>query len=182
MSRPIVIPQVINAAEVVARANQTLNLTNQQLGALCEVSTRTVSRWWSHESAPDFNVFRKLAVAAHPKDAALAADLATAGGVTLEQLGLVRPPPAQPAPVVAPSPSPPPIPTHLLVESVVCSAAEELDAPPRAVRGILRAAFHRAREMHLTVEMMDEALTPRVPASPGPVDPTKDAAGSKKKK
>lgn len=182
MSRPIVIPHVINAAEVVARANQTLKLTNEQLGALCQVSTRTVSRWWSHESAPDFNVFRKLAVAAHPKDPALAADLATAGGVTLEELGLVVAPPPQPAPIVAPPPSPPPVPTRLLVESVVCSAAEELDAAPRAVRGILRAAFRRAREMHLSVEMLDDALTPAVPASPPPVDATKDPAGSKKKK
>jgi transcriptional regulator with XRE-family HTH domain len=181
MTRPIVVPHVVNATEMVVRASQSLQLLNADLAELCGVSVRTVSRWWSHESTPDFHVFQKLAAAAHLQDPALAADLATAGGVTLEQLGLAAPPPAQPAPVLMLPPAPPPVPTRLLVESVVCSAAEELDAPPRAVRGILRAAFRRAREMRLSVEDMDDALSPPPVAAPPPGDPAKHAAPSKRK-
>jgi hypothetical protein len=168
MSRPIVIPVVVNAGAVLGRANQTLQLTNGELAQLTGTSVRTVIRWYGGESHPGYDVFQKLAVAAFPKDSALAADLATAGGVTLEQLGLVQKQAAQRVPVVAPPPPPPPIPTSLLAEAVVCSAAEELDAPPRAVRGILRAAFRRAREMRLTVESMDDALSLPSPATAPP--------------
>jgi hypothetical protein len=58
-----------------------------------------------------------------------------------------------PAPVAAPGP-----PTHLVVESVVCAAAERLQATPTAVREVLRAAFARARTLGLSVQQVDDAL------------------------
>jgi hypothetical protein len=176
MSRPIVIPMVINAAEVLVRAKHALGLTDAELGKAMKCSTRTVSRFWGHASSPGHLHFRALATFAFPKDASLAADLATAGGVTLEQLGLRTPAPAPQAPRAAPPPELPPVATRLLAESVVCSAAEELDAPPRAVRGVLRAAFRRAREMRLTVEAMDDALS----GPPAPQAPAAAAASAPK--
>jgi transcriptional regulator with XRE-family HTH domain len=167
MSRPIVIPLVVNASEVAIRAKQSLGLSDRELAQVAECSLRTVSRWWGDESTPRHTHFQALAAFAFPKDAALAADLATAGGVTLEQLGLRSPAPPPQAPKAAPPPELPPVATRLLAESVVCSAAEELDAPPRAVRGVLRAAFRRAREMRLSVEEMDDALSAAAaPAAP----------------
>jgi hypothetical protein len=82
-----------------------------------------------------------------------------ATGETLESLGIVTP---APAPVVVPPPPPPapppPLPTALVVEAVVCAAADALQAPPSAVRGALLAAFCRARELRLSVNDVESAL------------------------
>ena len=48
----------------------------------------------------------------------------------------------------------------LMVESVVCAAAEAQGVLPAEVRSVLRAAFQRARAMSLTVEEVDDALRP----------------------
>lgn len=69
----------------------------------------------------------------------------------------------QPA-AAAPAPRPRP-PTQLLVEAVVCAAADAMRTTPASVRDALRAAFSRAREMGLTLEEMSEVLSPRPAAS-----------------
>ena len=92
----------------------------------------------------------KLAAAVFPRDPQLAAQLAQAAGATLQQLGLV---PASPAP--APPMAKPP---HL-VDTVVCAAAEALGVPPPAVRPALLAAFQRAREVGLTTEDVEQAIS-----------------------
>jgi transcriptional regulator with XRE-family HTH domain len=147
------------ASALAHEAQRVLGYTQHELGQLLGLSRRTVSRWASKHSRPSTSELQKLAGAVHPKDPALAAKLAREGGETLESLGIVKPsPPAliAPAPVVTVKPFPP---TRLVVESVVCAAAEVMQASPSAVRGVLRAAFARARGLGLTVEEMDEALT-----------------------
>ena len=161
------------AVGLAYQAQRALGLTQLELAGLLGLSRRTVSRWGANRSRPSASELQKLARAVHPKDPALAARLAREGGETLESLGIVAPPAPvvaapSPAPVVAVRPFPP---ARLVVESVVCAAAEAMQASPAAVRGVLRAAFARARGLGLTVEEMDEALTqpeePKPPTSRG---------------
>jgi hypothetical protein len=49
-------------------------------------------------------------------------------------------------------------PPHL-VDTVVCAAAEALGVPPPAVRPALLAAFQRAREVGLTTEDVEQAIS-----------------------
>jgi transcriptional regulator with XRE-family HTH domain len=129
------------------------------LGELLGASRRTVQRWDSGRGGPSASQLAQLAAAIHPRDASLAAKIAAAAGTSLEQLGLVRPPPVAVPPVAKalalPAPSPP---THL-TDAVVCAAAEALNAPPPAVRPVLLAAFRRAREVGLRVEDVEQALS-----------------------
>jgi DNA-binding XRE family transcriptional regulator len=152
------------ATALVTEAQFALGLTQDTLGKMLGLSRRTVSRWTRHTSAPSAEHLHALARAVHPKDAALAAKLARAGGESLESLGIAKAIAGVPLPGTPPRPFPP---TRLVVESVVCAAAEAMQASPAAVRGILRAAFARARALGLTVEEMDDALAEPAEPSPG---------------
>jgi hypothetical protein len=149
-----------NVLALLVRAQTVLGFDNQDLAKLVKLSPRTITRWWSKESGPSGDQILTILRAVHPKDATVSAQLATQLGHTLETLGVVvRPPPAPPAP--PPLPVPPPRPeADLLVEAVVCAAADALESTPAAVRPVLRAAFARARKLRMTVEDIDEALSP----------------------
>lgn len=54
-----------------------------------------------------------------------------------------------------------------MVESIVCAAAETMQTTPSAVRDVLRTAFARARGLGMTIEEVDDALSP-VPVAPPP--------------
>jgi hypothetical protein len=138
---------------------------------LLGISRRTVQRLASSGGTVHTQYMHVLARAVHPHDPALAASLALEGGQTLESLGVVRPaPPVVPAPPsISPPPRPAP-PTWLTVDSIVCAAAETMQAPPAAVRDVLRAAFARARGLGLTVEEVDDALSPPAPGQTDPSD------------
>jgi len=71
------------------------------------------------------------------------------------ELGLVQPEPPPPPP---PPPAPPPLPRHLLADSVVCAAADALKLVPESVRLSVHASFRRARELHMTVEDVEQAM------------------------
>jgi hypothetical protein len=156
-----------NLLPLIVQAQKVLAFDNQDLAKLVKLSPRTITRWWSNESSPSGDHVLAILRAVHPKDATVSAQLATQLGHTLETLGVVvRPPPAPPAP--PPPPPPPPRPaSDRLVEAVVCAAAEALESTPAAVRPVLRAAFARARKLRMTVEEIDEALSPalRAPAA-----------------
>jgi DNA-binding XRE family transcriptional regulator len=159
---PTVIPDD-SIGLLLMTARSTLGLTQEQLGALLGVSRRTSGRWERRQSIPAPHNLHALARAVHPHDPPLASRIAAEAGATLASLGLESPPPP-PAP--APPPPRPYPPVALLVESVVCAAAEALDAKPPAVRQVLQAAFHRARAMALSVEDIDDVLTPPPAAAP----------------
>ncbi|HEY3820796.1 MAG TPA: antitoxin Xre-like helix-turn-helix domain-containing protein [Polyangiaceae bacterium] len=157
------------AAGLLVRAQQVLGFQQGELADLLGVSRRTVQRIGGRDGTVHAQYMHVLARAVHAKDPELAAALASEGGKTLETLGLVSPavaPPAAP-PVHAVTPEAPPArplpPTRLMVESIVCAAAETMQTPPAAVRDVLRAAFARARGLGLTVEEVDEALSPPRP-------------------
>jgi hypothetical protein len=154
----------------VMNAKLALHIVDRELGELLGVSTRTVQRMMTRRSSFRVEHLQLLARKVHPTNPALAAALAAEGGVTLEALGLVKPaPPAAPSP--PPRAFPPP---HLLVEVIVCAAADAMQSTPSAVRDVLRAAFSRARTLGLTVEEVDAALAPPPqPAAPAKGKPAK---------
>jgi hypothetical protein len=164
---PLILPGP-DAIRLVIQSQATLGLSQEKLGELLAASRRTISRWVSGQSAPSLVQLQVLARAVHPANAALAAALAAESGQTLESLGLVPPAPAMAAtPATPPLPAPRPYPpTRLIVESVVCAAAEAMQATPTAVREVLRAALARAQSLGLSVEEMNEALSPAAEATP----------------
>ena len=80
-----------------------------------------------------------LTTALLPVDAALAAEVASSQGETLQGLGVVPE-------IVAPT-----VPVEHLVDSVVCAAADAVAQPPANLRPSLQAAFERAQAVGLSV-------------------------------
>jgi transcriptional regulator with XRE-family HTH domain len=131
-------------------------MTQKEFGEALNASHRTASRWEAGQSNPYTPELRKLAAMVYSRDAELADELAAVVGETLESLGIVAPPaPAPPAP-----PPPSPLPSRLLVDAVVCAAADALEVAPITLRVALLAAFRRARELRLSVEEVETALAP----------------------
>ena len=174
--------------QLVVLARQKLGLVQHDFADAIGSSLRTVGRWEAGQSGPEDFHFHRLAKLLHPVDPDLAHDAATAGGTTLEKLGVVAPPPPAPAPAeiaaaarVAPPP-PPALPARLLLDSVVCAAAEALeapDAPPvpmKRARAAVEAAFLRARDLRLGSDEVLAAFASAVADELGP--PVADDRGS----
>jgi hypothetical protein len=125
-------------------ARGVLQVTQNGLGEMLGASRRTAQRWAAGASFPSAAQLASLAALVHPREPALAAQLAEAAGSSLERLGIVPP-------VTGPS-------AALMVDSVVCAAAEAMDALPRVVRPALLAAVRRARQLGLTLEAVEAAL------------------------
>jgi transcriptional regulator with XRE-family HTH domain len=123
-------------------ASRTLGLNQRETAELCGVSTRTVQRWMNGRSALAPHDYRTLAQAVFPHDPELAGELAVAGGVTLEKMGLAEPPPS----------------VDLIIDSVLCAAAVAVDMKPLELRPALLAAFKRARMLKLSLEAVESAL------------------------
>jgi DNA-binding XRE family transcriptional regulator len=133
-------------SKLVSQTRQTMGLSREELGQLIGLSKRTVGRIELGQSAIVAPDLCTLARHVHPRDAGLAEELARAGRSTLSDLGVV--PPAQPVPMA-----------HLLIDSVVCAAADAMNVAPESVRGSVLAAFRRARELHMSLEDVENALT-----------------------
>ena len=156
---------------LLVRTQLALERSQAEFGRLLGSSRRTVQRWTAGQSTPTRTQVEELARLVHPRDAELAAQLADHLGETFESLGIVvaqpapsegvvEAAPAMPTPMETPRPAPPPqrpAPT-LLVEAVVCAAADAMNLSPSAVRASLRAAFERAHALELTVAEVVEAL------------------------
>jgi len=135
-------------------ARRALDVSQNGLAEKLGVSRRTGQRW-SAGSGPVGTDLLNMARLVYPADAALAAEIAAAGGSTLEALG-VLPPPPPPAP--APPPPVPVTPPDRVVDAVVCAAAEAMQVMPQAVRPAVLAAFACARELGLTVDGVERVL------------------------
>jgi len=159
------------AAPLLVRAAIALGLTQEGLGELLGASRRTVQRWQAGRTSPEVREFKELARHVYAADAQLAAEIAVACHETLESLGLVAPKP----PVVAVVDAPPPRPSPLVVDAVVCAAADAVGGTPASVRAVLLAAFERAAARGLTAEEgvaglrrgVGAAAVPRVDAPEG---------------
>jgi DNA-binding XRE family transcriptional regulator len=177
------IPETHVVVKLLGRFRVTLGTTQKELAHLLGVTRRTIGRWEAGASAPSTDQLRVLARAVHPKDPALAADLAAEGDATLETLGLRSPAaPAPSAPSATPAAAPPAAstaradppprpfpPVALLIDSIVHVAARALDGedpardPVAAVSAVLRVAFARASALGLTVREVESALSPAAP-------------------
>lgn len=142
-----------------ADARIALHLTQRELASLVGTSLRTVQRWEAHRSHPAAFEIHRLADAIRPHDPALASEL--------DELAPRPAPPAPPAaqivapPLPPPPPSSPPFPAAVLLDSVVCAAAEAMTLAPQALRPALLAAFARAKDVGLTIDAAIEGLTPQ---------------------
>jgi transcriptional regulator with XRE-family HTH domain len=134
----------------VMASRRALGLSQAQLAHALGSSKRTVARWESGQATLWPEQACELAKLVHPVDSGIAAELADAAGETLESLGLV-------APAATPA-APPPLATSLVVDAIVCVAADVLMTTPRTVREALHAAFRRARELRLSVDEVEGAL------------------------
>jgi transcriptional regulator with XRE-family HTH domain len=162
---------------LVIKARGKLGFTQREMAEAVGSSERSVARWEGNEASPYADHLYELAALLYPLDAALAEQAAKAGGKTLEQLGIVAPPPAPapPAPepealAAPPSPASPPLPVHLLADSVVYAAAQAVEETPvslRVARAMVAAAFARARDLRLECAEVAEALAPVTGAAPG---------------
>jgi transcriptional regulator with XRE-family HTH domain len=145
---------------LVARAQAALGMTHREFGEALGSSERTALRWAAGRSSVGVSGLRALARLVHPRDPALANELAGATSETLESLGIV----AQGAAVAADA--------SVLVDAVVCAAADALSMAPSAVRGALLAAFGRARELGLSVGDVEKAIAARVGKGKGSAQPS----------
>jgi hypothetical protein len=176
------------SARLFTHASMVLGKNQREIADLLGVSLRTSQRMAVGRSSLGVNHLRELAGHVYPHDRELAAELAAAGGATLEWLGLVAPPPPQPPPMPPVQAAPPPPfrpPPEQLIDAVVCAAAEAHDVMPREIRGALLAAFSRARRLGMTVEEASSALRATTPGmteakekAPPPVEASE--AGEKK--
>src|SRR5258708_1441904 len=141
-------------AQLVTAAHDALPVGSDALASKLDSSKRTLQRWKAGESRPAADQLAKLACLVHPTHAPLASEIAAAAGETLVGLGLGKPP-------APPLSTARPMPRHLVVDAVVCAAAEATDVAPGGVRTILLAAFKRARELGLSTEEVHDALETR---------------------
>jgi transcriptional regulator with XRE-family HTH domain len=140
---------------LLSRARRLLRMSQEEFGRLLAVSRKTASRYETGGSTPLMAQVMELARLVYANgDLALASELAESTSQTLESLGIVPPP--KPADPFTP-------PTRLVVDAVVCAAADALEASPGTMRGTrsaVLAAFRRARELALSVEDVEKALSP----------------------
>ena len=146
----------VDLGPLIIRARSTLGMTQEEFGRALGASHRSAQRWDAGDAEPGAHHLQTLVRLLYPKDAALATQIADAIRETPESLGIVQPAPAGPPPRSRP-------PANLIVESVVCAAAEALALSPASVRPALRAAFERAKAMELTVDEVDAVLSPKAP-------------------
>jgi transcriptional regulator with XRE-family HTH domain len=131
------------------RARNALGMSREEVGRAMGVSFRTVVRWEGGHTMVDGPSFLELVPRLYPIDAKLAGEIAIACGARLAEMGLG--PEAEAAAAITPP---------LLVDSVVCAAADALECAPAAARRAVLAAFRRARELRMTVDAVEKALAP----------------------
>jgi transcriptional regulator with XRE-family HTH domain len=146
---------------VLGEARFALGMTQEEFGSALGSSHRTAVRWDAGESVPAPHHLEELARRLYAAHRALAVEAAAAAGTTLVELGLEEPPkpPAPPAPPATV------LRAEDLVDVVVLAVVEASGTPPAAVRPLLYAIFKRAREIGLTVQAAEKALSPPVPPS-----------------
>jgi transcriptional regulator with XRE-family HTH domain len=164
--------------ELVIKARRKLGLMQHQFARAVGSSVRTVGRWEGGRSAPAPEHLHVVAALLHPIDPTLAHDAANLGGKTLEELGLIRPPPPVEPPSVelGGSRATPPdagavqARTRVLVDAILFAAFEALGTSPATfdtVRAAVRAAFAHARDLGIDPARVAEVLSPPpAPAKP----------------
>jgi len=81
----------VDALELVEAASSELVASQRKLAQICGIDRRVVAKWVQGRQRPYPWHWESMARAVHPRNAALAARLAAAGGHTLVSLGLQAP-------------------------------------------------------------------------------------------
>jgi DNA-binding XRE family transcriptional regulator len=146
-------------------ARRALHMNRQDIGKAIGWSYRTIVRWETRHTDVYSPSLLKIVPRVHAVDPQLAAEIAMACGSSLVQLGIGT----VPAQNVAAAAQRTPVSLQHLADSVACAAADALHAAPEAVRPALLAAFRRARELRMTFDDVESALTealaPKVPTA-----------------
>jgi transcriptional regulator with XRE-family HTH domain len=148
-------------------ARHALGMSQFDLGQELGVSARTIIRWERGHTVPVESQLCALADLVRDEDEDLASEVLEAGGVRVEVAAPTdasASPSAQPAVAVehpqAPvaSPAVHPVALPLSIDSVLLAAAAAADLAPRLVRPAIAAAFARALELGISVDVAAEAL------------------------
>jgi transcriptional regulator with XRE-family HTH domain len=135
-------------AQAIRKARRSCGLTQAQLAARLELKARSVLRWENDRGAPTRRHQRALLqiIAEVNKPAAdkLSENLVNHG----------KPPP----PPAAPAPSAPAVDPRAYLEHAVFTMADELDMPPRRVRGSLVRFLRSVGATSLTLQSTREYL------------------------
>jgi hypothetical protein len=137
---------------LLIQTRRALHLSQRELGERLGMVKRTMQRWEARGAILLPSHIRILATALYPENPALAARMAAYGHTSLRELGLEVPPPALLPPVA-------PLATSILVDSILCVAADAIGVAPSAIRPALAKAFLRAREVALDVSAVADSLT-----------------------
>jgi len=129
---------------VLLASRMALGESQQGLGKAIRTARKTVGRWERGWSTPGRVTIGQIAALLLPIDPALAEELAAAAGETLASLGIARPD-ARPSP--------------LLIDAIVCVAADAADMTPKMIRPALLAAFQRAKAAGLDVTAVVAGLS-----------------------
>jgi transcriptional regulator with XRE-family HTH domain len=148
---PLPLPVLLSRARLHLRFNQ------QDLAKFMKSSLRSVQRWETGGSSPAHSQVHLVADAVRSLDPQIAAGLDAYAPRPAPPLVAVAAPLAPPPVTVPPTPA---IPPHVLVDSVVCAAAEAMAVSPQAIRPAVLAAFTRASEAGLTFEAVLGVLAP----------------------
>jgi transcriptional regulator with XRE-family HTH domain len=128
-------------SQAIRTARLKLGLTQKRLGALVQTSDRAVTRWESAQSEPSRNKRRRLVAAIAEINREVAKELSIGLGAAQE--------PEQAKAVAA---APPALSARDALALALLHAADELDQPPRRVRGALVRYLRRAKSAGLTLE------------------------------
>jgi hypothetical protein len=140
------------ALPYVDQACRELKLFQKGVAQLLGVPVRTVQRHPATGGLSQTEHYAKLVRAIHPRNPTLAAQIATAIGKSLPELGI------HPAPTAVSAPLPPPRATQAHAEAVVCAAADAIGVVPRDVRPIVAAIFSCARKLDVDLSSLTALL------------------------
>jgi transcriptional regulator with XRE-family HTH domain len=124
-----------------------LRLTQQELGDMVGCTKRTIQRWEDRGAMLLPSQAQALATALRRLQPDLSVQIAASMGMTIDQLVEYR----------ADSSAPPAIDP---IESIVHAAAEAMGITPDAARPGVAAAFERAQELRVNVNLVTQSLIP----------------------
>ena len=167
-----------SARQLIVRVTEAMGVSGTELARLHGVSTKTVGRWLRGETSPDWVSIGDLAPLVYPYDAELAVRMRDRSVRECTKAGVPLPPPLPipvPTPTVdaaaAPFPEKPAKPTFVAppqarVAALVCAACDAIDVSPRTLRPALLAAFRAARDLELTLDEVEQHLSPPAKRKP----------------
>lgn len=134
-------PMASTTHVLLMQARSELGLNQRTLAKLLGVSMRTVQRHEDDGGLPIWGGHHaKLLKALHPRNPALASQIAAAHGKTLADYGIQE---------VATGPQPPARATRMHADSVICAAADAFGIVPRDARPLVHAILTRVQELNV---------------------------------